>query len=46
MSAFNYQWFERYLVEAPKVIFDVGTYDGADAAAFKEIFPEARVVAI
>lgn len=41
MSAFKFEWFVR----EPKVILDVGTYDGADAALFKETFPLCRVIA-
>jgi len=41
VSAFRYEWFST----PPKLIFDVGAYDGADSIRFKEWFPECRVVA-
>ncbi len=43
MSEFRHEWIAQYLHRAPKVIFDVGTYDGADAVGFKRKFPDARV---
>ena len=43
-SAFNMAWLDELRI-APKVIFDVGSYDGGDAIRFKYRFPDARVVA-
>ena len=45
MSDFQYGWFFTYLLDDPKVILDVGTYDGHDAEKFKRDFPECRVIA-
>lgn len=36
-------WIKVLNGENPKVIFDVGCYDGSDALAFKRRFPEAQV---
>jgi FkbM family methyltransferase len=43
-GGFNLDWFAEFGVE-PKVIFDVGSYDGGDAIRFKRRFPEASVIA-
>jgi FkbM family methyltransferase len=43
-SRFNMTWLDELRI-SPKVIFDVGSYDGGDAIRFKYRFPEARVVA-
>lgn len=45
MTAFRFEWVEKHLGCAPQTIFDVGTWDGRDAIAFKHNFPSARVVA-
>ena len=45
MTAFRCEWAEQHLKRDPKVVFDVGCYDGADSVDFKEYWPEARVVA-
>jgi FkbM family methyltransferase len=47
MSYFKLEWVKEYLPEREiKVVFDIGTHDGADGLRFKEFFPESRVVAI
>jgi FkbM family methyltransferase len=45
MSSFQFHWLKEYLPGAPGVIIDAGTYDGADAARFKQEYPLARVLA-
>ena len=42
---FKFEWVQQHLPEPPRVIFDVGTWDGADAVAFKHNWPDARVIA-
>jgi FkbM family methyltransferase len=46
---FNLAWFDelgmRPIHGSPRVIFDVGAYDGGDAARFKLKFPAAEVYA-
>jgi FkbM family methyltransferase len=42
-SGFNIAWIDE-LGLTPKVIFDIGAYDGGDAVRFKQKFPNARVV--
>jgi FkbM family methyltransferase len=43
-SRFNMAWLGEFRI-SPKVIFDVGSYDGGDAIRFKYRFPDAHVVA-
>jgi len=43
-SQFNMTWLDELRIY-PKVIFDVGAYDGGDSIRFKYRFPDARVVA-
>jgi FkbM family methyltransferase len=43
-SRFNMSWLDELRI-SPKVILDIGSYDGGDAVRFKYRFPEARVVA-
>jgi len=43
-SRFNMAWLDELRL-SPKVIFDVGAYDGGDSVRFKYRFPEAQVVA-
>ena len=43
-SRFNMAWLDELRI-SPKVIFDVGAYDGGDSIRFKYRFPDARVVA-
>lgn len=45
MTAFRFEWVAQYLKRDPRVIIDAGTYDCTDAIAFKERYPEARVIA-
>jgi len=45
MTCFRFDWVEQYLERKPKVLLDVGTWDGADAIAFKHNWPSARVMA-
>jgi FkbM family methyltransferase len=45
MSQFQYGWLMTYLKESPRVILDIGTYDGADAVMFKTDLPGCRVIA-
>lgn len=42
-SAFNVAWLAEFGIE-PKVILDVGSYDGGDGVRFKQAFPSCRVV--
>lgn len=44
MTAFKFSWVEEYLQRAPTVIIDAGCYDAGDTIAFKEMWPEARVI--
>lgn len=44
-SSFNLGWFDELRI-IPSVIFDVGSFDGADAIRFKRAYPDATVVAI
>jgi FkbM family methyltransferase len=47
MSEFKVEWVAEHLGHPfPKVIIDAGTFDGSDAVAFKDVFPDARVLAI
>src|SRR5215831_5120743 len=43
-SRFNMAWLDEFRI-SPKVIFDVGSYDGGDSIRFKHRFPDARVIA-
>jgi FkbM family methyltransferase len=43
-SRFNMAWLDELRI-SPKIIFDVGAYDGGDSIRFKYRFPDARVVA-
>jgi 2-O-methyltransferase len=43
-SQFNMTWLDELRI-SPKVVFDVGAYDGGDSIRFKYRFPDARVVA-
>jgi FkbM family methyltransferase len=43
-SRFNMAWLDELRL-SPKIIFDVGAYDGGDSIRFKYRFPDARVVA-
>lgn len=44
-SCFNLAWFGELGIE-PRVIFDVGSFDGGDALRFRHAFPQAAVIAI
>lgn len=44
-SSFNPNWFEELGI-LPRVLLDVGSFDGGDALALKANFPNARVIAI
>jgi FkbM family methyltransferase len=43
-SRFNMSWLDELRI-SPKVIFDIGAYDGGDSIRFKYRFPDAQVVA-
>jgi FkbM family methyltransferase len=43
-SRFNMAWLDELRI-SPKIVFDVGAYDGGDSIRFKYRFPDARVVA-
>ena len=43
-SRFNMAWLDELRI-SPKIVFDVGSYDGGDALRFKYRFPDARVIA-
>ena len=43
-SRFNMAWLDELRL-SPKIIFDMGSYDGGDSIRFKYRFPDARVVA-
>jgi hypothetical protein len=43
-SRFNMAWVDELRL-APKVILDIGAYDGGDSIRFKSRFPEARIIA-
>jgi FkbM family methyltransferase len=43
-SRFNMAWLDELRI-SPKIIFDIGAYDGGDSIRFKYRFPDARVVA-
>jgi len=43
-SAFNMAWIDELRL-SPKVVLDIGAYDGGDSIRFKSRFPDARVVA-
>ncbi|MBV8826271.1 MAG: FkbM family methyltransferase [Hyphomicrobiales bacterium] len=43
-SRFNMAWLDELRI-SPKVVLDVGAYDGGDSIRFKYRFPDARVVA-
>ncbi len=43
-SRFNMTWLDELRI-SPKVIFDVGAYDGGDSIRFKYRFPDAQVLA-
>jgi FkbM family methyltransferase len=43
-SRFNMTWLDELRI-SPKIIFDIGSYDGGDSIRFKYRFPSARVVA-
>jgi FkbM family methyltransferase len=43
-SRFNMAWLDELRI-SPKVVLDIGAYDGGDSIRFKYRFPEARVVA-
>ncbi len=45
-SGFNPRWFKELHLAPPTVIFDVGSFDGADALRFKRAFPKATVVSV
>jgi FkbM family methyltransferase len=42
-SGFNIAWLHEFGI-VPKVIFDIGAYDGGDSIRFKEAFREACVI--
>lgn len=44
-SSFNTDWFAELGV-APKIIVDLGSYDGGDAYRFKKAFPAAKVITV
>lgn len=43
MSDFDMNWIEQYLKKPPKVIFDIGCYNGIDSMMFKQKYPQAEV---
>jgi FkbM family methyltransferase len=43
-SRFNMAWIDELRL-SPKVVLDVGAYDGGDSIRFKYRFPDARVIA-
>ena len=43
-SRFNMAWIDE-LKLSPKVVLDIGAYDGGDSIRFKSRFPDARVIA-
>jgi FkbM family methyltransferase len=43
-SLFNPVWLSEFGIE-PRLIMDVGSFDGADAIRLKQRFPQARVIA-
>ncbi len=45
MSAFKFEWVDKYLQRDPKVIVDAGCYNAADSIEFKERWPDAWVIA-
>lgn len=45
MTAFRFEWVRDYLKRDPKVLIDAGAYNGSDAIAFKEEWPDCRVIA-
>ena len=44
-SSFNPSWLSELNIK-PRVIIDVGSYDGGDALKLSKAFPEARIVTI
>lgn len=46
MSHFRLSWINQYLIKQPTVIFDIGSYNGAQAKVFKSSFEKARIIAI
>jgi len=42
-SGFNISWISEFGI-VPKVIFDIGSYDGGDSIRFKEKFRDASVI--
>ena len=42
-SAFNIAWFAEFGIE-PRVILDIGSYDGGDGVRFMQAFPPSRVI--
>ncbi len=45
-SGFNPRWFKELHLPPPTVIFDVGSFDGADALRFKRAYPDATIIAM
>lgn len=46
MSFFDIKWVDEYIHTYPKIIFDVGSYDGNDGLIFKRQYPNARILSI
>ena len=43
-SRFNMSWIDELRI-CPRVILDIGSYDGGDSIRFKSRFPDARIIA-
>jgi FkbM family methyltransferase len=43
---FNLKWFELFLKEEPKVIFDFGSFDGGDSLYYKLFLPNCDIYSI
>ena len=44
-SGFNTKWFSQLNIE-PKVVLELGSFDGGDALRFARAFPNARIVTV
>ena len=44
-SGFNIKWLEQLNI-VPKVVLELGSFDGGDALRFARAFPNARIVAV
>jgi FkbM family methyltransferase len=41
-SLFDLEWL-KFLIDSPKIIFDIGCYDGGDSIRFKQGFSDSKV---